>query len=107
LQYLLSDLLSINSDKTAAVINKAERKSLVNFLKGFNLKIQSIGGFDKAIITKGGVALNEVDPKNMQSKIINNLFLAGEILDIDGPSGGYNLQICWSTGYAAGEGAAS
>ena len=107
LQYLLSDLLNISPDKTAAVINKIERKSLVNFLKGFNLKVQSIGGFDKAIITKGGVALSEVNPKNMQSKIINNLFLAGEILDIDGPSGGYNLQICWSTGYAAGEGAAS
>ena len=107
LQYLLNDLLNINQAKTASIINREERKAIVNFLKGFNLKIQSIGGFDKAIITKGGVALNEVNPKNMQSKIINNLFLAGEVLDLDGPCGGYNLQICWSTGYAAGEGAAS
>jgi len=105
LQYLLSDILSISPDKTASIINREERKALVNFLKSLNLKIQSIGGFDKAIITVGGVALNEVNPKNMQSKIISNLFLAGEILDLDGPSGGYNLQICWSTGYVAGEGA--
>ena len=107
LQYLLCDLLSISTEKTASVINREERKALVNFLKSFNLKIQSIGGYDKAMITQGGVALNEVNPKNMQSKIIDNLFLAGELLDLDGPSGGYNLQICWTTGYVAGEGAAS
>lgn len=105
LQYLLGDILSISPDKTASVINKEERKSLVNFLKNLNLKIQSIGGWDRAIITRGGLALNEVNPKNMQSKIIDNLFLAGELLDLDGPSGGYNLQICWTTGYVAGEGA--
>jgi predicted Rossmann fold flavoprotein len=105
LQYLLTDVLSISPDKTTSVINREERKSLVNFLKNLNLKIQSVGGFDKAIITAGGVALNEINPKNMQSKIVDNLFLAGEILDLDGPSGGYNLQICWSTGYVAGEGA--
>ena len=58
------------------------------------------------MITAGGVDLKEVDPKTMQSKIISNLYFAGEILDLDGPTGGYNLQICWSTGYAAGEGAA-
>ena len=105
LQYLLSDLLSISVDKTASVINREERKALVNFLKNLTLKIQSIGGWDKAIITRGGVALNEINPKNMQSKIISNLFIAGELLDLDGPSGGYNLQICWTTGYLAGEGA--
>lgn len=105
LQYLLSDLLSISVDKTASVINREERKALVNFLKNLTLKIQSIGGWDKAVITRGGVALNEINPKNMQSKIISNLFIAGELLDLDGPSGGYNLQICWTTGYLAGEGA--
>jgi len=105
LQYLLCDLLSISIDKTASVINREERKALINFLKNLNLKIQSIGGYDKAMITRGGVALNEINPKNMQSKLIDNLFLAGEILDLDGPSGGYNLQICWTTGYVAGQGA--
>ena len=107
LQYLLCDILSISPNKTASVINKEERKSLVTFLKNLNLKIQSVGGFDKAIITVGGVALNEVNPKNMQSKVLDNLFLAGEVLDLDGPSGGYNLQICWSTGYVAGISAVS
>jgi flavoprotein, HI0933 family len=107
LQYLLCDILSISPDKKASVINREERKSLINFLKNFNLKIQSIGGYDKAIVTQGGVALNEINPKNMQSKIIPNLFIAGELLDLDGPSGGYNLQICWTTGYVAGEGAVS
>lgn len=107
LQANLGDILGISPNKTTSVINREERLSLVNFLKSLNLKIQSIGGFDKAIITKGGVALNEINPKNMQSKIIANLFVAGEVLDLDGPSGGYNLQICWSTGYVAGEGATS
>jgi predicted Rossmann fold flavoprotein len=105
LQYLLCDLLSISTEKTASVINREERKALINFLKNLNLKIQSVGGYDRAMITQGGVALTEVNPKNMQSKIIDNLFLVGELLDLDGPSGGYNLQICWTTGYIAGEGA--
>lgn len=107
LQTSLGEILSIDNNKTASVITREERLLLVNFLKNLTLKVQSIGGFDKAMITKGGVALNEVNPKNMQSKIIPNLFLAGEVLDLDGPSGGYNLQICWSTGYVAGEGAVS
>ena len=67
------------------------------------MEIGGLVGFEKAIITAGGVELTEVDPKTMQSKIISNLYLAGEILDIDGPTGGYNLQVCWSTGFAAGE----
>lgn len=107
LQNSLGEILSIDNNKTASVITREERLLLVNFLKNLTLKVQSIGGFDKAMITRGGVALNEVNPKNMQSKIIPNLFLAGEVLDLDGPSGGYNLQICWSTGYVAGEGATS
>ena len=65
-----------------------------------------IGGFDRAMVTHGGVSLKEVDSKTMRSKIIENLYLAGEVLDIDGPTGGYNLQACWSTGYVAGTHAA-
>ena len=59
-------------------------------------------GYNQAIVTSGGVSLKEINPKTMRSKIIDNLFFAGEIIDLDGPTGGYNLQICWSTGYAAG-----
>ena len=64
-------------------------------------------GFDKAIVTSGGIFLKEIDSKTMKSKIIENLFFAGEIIDLDGPSGGYNLQLCWTTGYVAGQSAAS
>ena len=64
--------------------------------------MSGVAGYDKANVTTGGVELSEVDPRTMQSKIITNLYFAGEILDLDGPTGGYNLQICWGTGYAAG-----
>ncbi len=62
-------------------------------------------GFEKAIITSGGISLAEIDSKRMKSKIIENLFFAGEVIDLDGPTGGYNLQLSWSTGYVAGQSA--
>jgi hypothetical protein len=96
-------LSKIDENKPCNNITKNERAVLVNLLKKFELNISSIYGFEKAIITKGGVDLKEIDPKTMQSKIIFNLFLAGEILDINGPTGGYNLQICWTTGYVSGK----
>jgi len=76
----------------------------VKLLKEFELSVEGLVGFAKAIITSGGVDLKEVDPRTMKSKIIDNLYFAGEILDIDGPTGGYNLQVAWSTGYLAGAG---
>jgi hypothetical protein len=97
-------LSGINPEKKVNLISRTERKKLLHLLKEFSLEIKGLAGFDKAIITSGGVALKEVDPKTMQSKIIKNLYLAGEILDLAGPTGGYNLQVCWSTGFAAGEG---
>ena len=72
-------------------------------MKEFELTVKGLVGFEKAIVTSGGVNLKEVDPKTMKSKIIKNLYLAGEILDLDGPTGGYNLQVAWSTGYSAGD----
>ncbi|MBU0646859.1 MAG: NAD(P)/FAD-dependent oxidoreductase [Patescibacteria group bacterium] len=95
-------LLKINADKKINEITKEERKNLIHFLKETKLSVEGLMGYDQAIITSGGVSLKEVDPKTMRSKIIDNLFFAGEILDLDGPTGGYNLQICWSTGYVAG-----
>jgi predicted flavoprotein YhiN len=62
-------------------------------------------GFEKAIVTAGGVRLKEINPKTMKSKIADNLYFAGEVLDIDGPTGGYNLQAAWSSAYAAAESA--
>jgi predicted Rossmann fold flavoprotein len=99
-------LSGIDPRKRANAVSREERKKLLHLLKEFELTIAGLGDYDEAIITAGGIALNEVDPKIMQSKIIDNLYLAGEVLDLHGPTGGFNLQQCWSTGYAAGEGAA-
>ncbi len=93
-------------DKKGHSITKEERKKLLSLLKNFPFTIKSLLGFKKAIITAGGINLKEINPKNMQSKKIDNLYFAGEIIDLDGPTGGYNLQVCWSTGYLAGENAA-
>jgi hypothetical protein len=96
-------LTGINEKKQVNAITKLERQNLVSALKEFTLEVKELKGFTKAMITAGGVDVKEVDPKTMRSKIYKNLYLAGEILDLDGPTGGYNLQICWSTGYVAGE----
>lgn len=94
---------NFQKNKKVSLISKDERKVLVNLLKNFKLNILNIESFDKAMVTIGGLDLREVDPKTMHSKLISNLFIAGELLDLNGPTGGYNLQICWSTGYVAGE----
>ncbi|MBU1922114.1 NAD(P)/FAD-dependent oxidoreductase, partial [Patescibacteria group bacterium] len=96
-------LSKIDENKKINEVTKIERKKLIKLLKEFELNIKGLAGFEKAIITSGGVDLKEVDPKTMKSKIINNLYFAGEILDIDGPTGGYNMQAAWSTGYLVGE----
>lgn len=96
------DLAGIPARKKINGITRTERKTLINLLKGLTLTASELIGFRDAIVTAGGVKLTEVDPKTMRSKIITNLFLAGEVLDLDGPTGGYNLQIAWSTGFAAG-----
>ena len=98
-------LSGINEKKQVNAITKVERQALVKALKEFTLEIKELKSFNKAMITAGGVDVKEVDPKTMLSKLYENLYLAGEILDLDGPTGGYNLQICWSTGYAAGDSA--
>ncbi len=95
--------LDINLEKKGNSVTKIERKKLCFLIKNFELTIVDVMGYEWAIVTSGGISLNEIDSKNMKSKKINNLFFAGEVIDIDGPSGGYNLQNCWSTGYLAGE----
>lgn len=103
---IVINLSGIDSKRKVNSISREERRNLVNLLKGIRLTVENLMGYDQAIITSGGISLKEIDPKTMRSKIIENLFLAGEIIDLDGPSGGYNLQICWSTGYVAGTHAA-
>jgi len=102
---VIISLLKIKAEKQSNSVTKEERKILVKILKHFPLSINGLGNFEQAMVTAGGIDLKEVDPKTMHSKLIKNLFLAGEILDLTGPTGGYNLQLCWSTGYIAGEAA--
>ena len=92
----------IDPYKKVNSITKEERKNLVTVLKHFTLSFQGLRGFDEAIITKGGVNVKEVDPSTMQSKLADHLYFAGEVLDVDALTGGFNLQIAWSTGYLAG-----
>ncbi|MBU4223939.1 NAD(P)/FAD-dependent oxidoreductase [Patescibacteria group bacterium] len=99
---LVARFAEISPDKKLNSITKEERKKLIGALKGLKLTAKRSVGFSRAIVTSGGVDLKEIDSKTMRSKIISNLFFAGEIIDLDGPTGGYNLQICWSTGHAAG-----
>jgi hypothetical protein len=89
-------------DRKAAALTKEERLRLVRALKHLPVPIAGTLGFKKAEVTAGGVALDEVDSRTMMSKLVPNLFFAGEILDLDGPIGGYNFQAAWSTGWLAG-----
>lgn len=99
-------LAGLDPDKKGHSITRDERKRLRQLLKQIPLSVQGLAGFGRAVITAGGISLQEVDPRSMRSRIVENLYFAGEILDLDGPTGGYNLQVCWSTGYLAGEEAA-
>lgn len=99
---IIIELSGINSDKKVNEITKEERMTLVNLLKGLPMTIIGLRGWNEAIITKGGVSVKNVNPSTMESKMVNGLYFAGELLDLDAMTGGYNLQIAWSTGYLAG-----
>jgi len=89
-------------DKTVYELKKTEKDQFINFLYQIPLTAISVGGFEKAMVTRGGVSLKEVNPQTMESKIVAGLFICGEVLDIDGPCGGFHLQMCFSTGALAG-----
>lgn len=95
-------LSSIDENKKANSITKEERKNLVHLLQNFELSIKGLRPIAEAIITAGGINVKEIDPSNMKSKIIENLYFAGEMIDVDAYTGGFNLQIAFSTGYLAG-----
>jgi predicted Rossmann fold flavoprotein len=84
-------------------ITREERFAIIEIFKKFDMRIEGLLGLDKAVVTSGGLDLNEVDFKTMRSKKFDNLFFAGDILDFDRPSGGFSLQICWTTGYVSGK----
>ena len=92
-------------DKIVNKITKEERHGLVKMIKGFTLEIKGSLGFKEAIITQGGVNVKDINPKTMESKLVKGLYFAGEVIDVDALTGGYNLQIAWSTGYLAGKSA--
>ncbi|MFA7682877.1 MAG: NAD(P)/FAD-dependent oxidoreductase, partial [Candidatus Dojkabacteria bacterium] len=86
---------------TGAQINKENRENMVRLLKDFRLTVIDSEGYQRAVVNTGGIDIREVDSNSMQSKLIENLYFTGDILDLFGPTGGYNLQICWSTAYVA------
>ena len=95
-------LSAIDKEKQVNSITKQERKNLVNLLQNFKIKINGFRPIEEAIITSGGISIKEINPKTMESKIVQGLYFAGEIIDVDAYTGGFNLQIAWSTGYTAG-----
>lgn len=96
------DLSGIEGIKEVNQITKLERKALVALLKGFVVKIEGTRPIEEAIVTSGGINLKEVNPKTMESKLVKGLYFAGEVMDLDAFTGGFNLQIAFSTGHAAG-----
>ena len=95
-------LSNINENKKVNEITKEERKQLVVLLKNFTLTLEKLRPIEEAIITSGGINIKEINPKTMESKLVKNLYFAGEIIDVDSYTGGFNLQIAYSTGYVAG-----
>ena len=96
-------LSDIDGNKKVNEITKQERQKLVSLIKGLELTITGLRGFNEAIITQGGINVREINPTTMESKLVKNLYFAGEVLDVDALTGGFNLQIAWSTGYAAAD----
>ena len=99
---VMIELSGIPEHKKVNEITKKERERFVSLLKHLELTITGVRGFKEAIITQGGVNVKEIDPGTMESKKIKGLYFAGEVLDLDAVTGGFNLQIAWSTGYLAG-----
>ena len=96
----------IKPEKKVNEVTREERQRLVKLLKNFDMTVTSTRGFNEAIITQGGVNVKEINPSTMESKLVKNIYFAGEVIDVDAVTGGFNLQIAWSTGYLAGISAA-
>ena len=100
---VIIDLSEINPNKKVNEITKKEREQLVFLLKNFSITIQSFSRIEEAIVTAGGINIKEINPKTMESKIVKGLYFAGELIDVDAYTGGFNLQIAYSTGFVAGQ----
>ena len=102
LKPVVVELSGIPEEKKVNEVTKEERLRFVRMIKDFSMTLTAMRGYNEAIITKGGVSVKEIDPGTMESRLVNRLYFAGEVLDLDAVTGGYNLQIAWSTGYLAG-----
>lgn len=100
---MIIELSKIPPEKKIHEISREERAGLLELLKAFPFTITGTRDFNEAIITKGGIKVSEVNPSTMESKLIKRLFFIGEVLDLDAVTGGFNLQIAWSTAYAAAQ----
>jgi predicted Rossmann fold flavoprotein len=99
---IMIELSGIDPEKKVNLISKEERQQFVHLIKHFTMTITGLQDFNEAIITKGGVNVKEIKPSTMESKLVSGLYFVGEVLDLDALTGGFNLQIAWSTAYAAG-----
>ena len=99
-------MCGIPGNQKVHTITRAQRENLCALLKAFPFTVVAAGGWDEAVVTAGGISVKEIDPKTMGSKLVRGLYFAGEIMDVDAYTGGFNLQIAWSTGYCAGQAAA-
>ena len=100
---VIIELSNIDPEKKVNLITRQERQGLVDLLKGLTFHILRLGDFKEAVVTKGGISVKEINPTTMEAKKLQNVYFAGEVLDLDALTGGYNLQIAWSTGAAAGK----
>ena len=99
---IIIELAGLDGDGPSHSVTRENRIKLVNILKDIQMKVEGLLGVEKAIVTSGGVSLDEINFKTMSSKLFPNLYLVGDILNVDRPSGGYSLQLCWTTGFVAG-----
>ena len=96
------EFAGIDGEKSVNSVTKEERTSLLNALKSLEMPVATLRSVNEAIVTRGGVSVKEIDPKSMESKLVKGLYFAGEMIDVDGYTGGFNLQIAYSTGALAG-----
>jgi predicted Rossmann fold flavoprotein len=99
---VFTDILGIDPTLEAHQLKAPERKKIIRLMKDFRFKVSGVRSFKEAIVTAGGIPTDEINPKTMESKKMKNLYFAGELIDLDADTGGYNLQIAWSTGWLAG-----
>ena len=106
LAQLFAQILRFGAEKNASQLSQQERRDLIALLKGWRLDILSTRPLEEGMVTRGGISLKEINPRTMESRLIKGLYFAGEMMDIDADTGGFNLQAAFSTGYLAGESAA-